>query len=208
MVSTFRKNMVALMEKAGKRVVLDVTQDRNDTNWYATITRIPASKPDLVIVSISAVQAANFVKQYAEAGIATPLFSDYPPPPRIFERQVGMQAGKIGLVRAAFFVKSETNTPAQKEFVAKLEARVQKDLNEPHDVTYWDVASYDAVRLVADAVKRGGPQAADYLKAMAATRIDLVLGRYEFDEKRGAKPDGLNFVFIRTKPDGSIEVVQ
>ena len=116
---TFRKNMVALMEKAGKKVVLDVTQDRSDTNWYATITRIPASKPDLVIVSISAVQAANFVKQYAEAGITTPLFSDYPPPPRIFERQVGLQAGKIGLVRAAFFVKSETNTPAQKEFVGE-----------------------------------------------------------------------------------------
>jgi branched-chain amino acid transport system substrate-binding protein len=205
---TFRKNMVALMEKAGKKVVLDVTQDRNDTNWYATITRIPASKPDLVIVSISAVQAANFVKQYAEAGIATPLFSDYPPPPRIFERQVGLQAGKIGLVRAAFFVKSETNSPAQKEFVTKLEARAQKDLNEAHDVTYWDVASYDAVRLVADAIKRGGPQAVDYVKAMAATKIDLVLGRYEFDDKRGAKPDGLNFVFIRTKPDGSIEVVQ
>jgi branched-chain amino acid transport system substrate-binding protein len=205
---TFRKNMVALMEKAGKKVVLDVTQDRNDTNWYSTITRIPNAKPDLVIVSISAVQAANFVKQYAEAGITTPLFSDYPPPPRIFERQVGMQAGKIGLVRAAFFVKSDTNTPAQKEFVAKLEARAQKELNEAHDVTYWDVASYDAVRLVADAVKRGGPKAADYVKAMAATKIDLVLGRYEFDEQRGAKPDGLNFVFIRTKPDGSIEVVQ
>ncbi len=205
---TFRKNMVALMQKAGKKVVLDVTQDRNDTNWYATITRIPASKPDLVIVSISAVQAANFVKQYAEAGIATPLFSDYPPPPRIFERQVGIQAGKIGLVRAAFFVKSETNTPAQKEFVAKLEARAQKELNEAHDVTYWDVASYDAVRLVADAIKRGGPQAADYVKAMAATKIDLVLGHYEFDEARGAKPEGLNFVFIRTRPDGSIEVVQ
>jgi branched-chain amino acid transport system substrate-binding protein len=205
---TFRKNMVALMQKAGKKVALDVTQDRNDTNWYATITRIPASKPDLVIVSISAVQAANFVKQYAEAGIATPLFSDYPPPPRIFERQVGLQAGKIGLVRAAFFVKSETNTPAQKEFVAKLEARAQKELNEAHDVTYWDVASYDAVRLVADAIKRGGPQAADYVKAMAATKIDLVLGHYEFDEQRGARPDGLNFVFIRTKADGSIEVVQ
>ena len=205
---TFRKNMVALMTKAGKKVVLDVTQDRNDTNWYATITRIPPSKADLVIVSISAVQAANFVKQYAEAGIATPLFSDYPPPPRIFERQVGAQAGKIGLVRAAFFVKSDSNTPAQKEFVAKLEGRVQKELNETHDVTHWDVASYDAVRLVADAIKRGGPKPADYLKAMAATNIDLVLGHYEFDEQRGAKPDGLNFVFIRTKPDGSIEVVQ
>jgi len=112
-------------------------------------------------------------------------------------------------VRAAFFVKSDTNTPAQKDFVAKLEARVQKELNEQHDVTYWDVASYDAVRLVADAIKRAGSaKPADYLKAMAATKIDLVLGRYEFDEQRGAKPEGLNFVFIRTKPDATIEVVQ
>jgi branched-chain amino acid transport system substrate-binding protein len=205
---SFRNNMIELMQKAGKKVVLDITQDRGDTNWYSTITRIPPAKPDLVIVSISAVQAANFVKQYAEAGITTPLFSDYPPPPRIFEKQVGAQAGKIGLVRAAFFVKSDTNTPAQKEFVAKLEARVKKELNEDHDVTYWDVASYDAVRLVADAIKRGGPKPADYLKAMAATKTDLVLGHYEFDENRGSKPDGLNFVFIRTKPDGSIEVVQ
>src|ERR1700730_2699863 len=165
---TFRKNMTALMQKAGKKVVLDVTQDRNDTHWYSTITRIPAAKPDLVIVSISAVQAANFVKQYAEAGITTPMFSDYPPPPRIFEKQVGAQAGKIGLVRAAFFVKSDTNTPAQRDFTAKLEARVQKELNEAHDVTYWDVASYDAVRLVADAIKRGGPKPEAYLKAMAA----------------------------------------
>jgi branched-chain amino acid transport system substrate-binding protein len=205
---TFRKNMTALMLKAGKKIVLDVTQDRNDTNWYSTITRIPNAKPDLVIVSISAVQAANFVKQYAEAGITTPLFSDYPPPPRIFERQVGPQAGKIGLTRAAFFIESDSNTPAQKEFVVKLKARVQKDLNEDHHPTHWDIASYDAVRLVADAVKRGGPKAADYLKAMAATKIDLVMGHYEFDAERGVKPEGLNFLIIRNKPDGTLEVVQ
>jgi branched-chain amino acid transport system substrate-binding protein len=205
---TFRKNMLGLMAKAGKKVVLDVTQDRSDTNWYSTITRIPASKPDLVIVSISAGQAANFVKQYAEAGITTPLFSDYPPPPRIFERQVGTQAGKIGLVRAAFFLKSDSNTPAQKEFTAKLEARVQKELNEKHDPTHWDIASYDAVRLAADAIKRGGPKAADYLKALAATKIDLVMGHYEFDQQRGVKPEGMNFVFIRNRADGTLEVIQ
>jgi branched-chain amino acid transport system substrate-binding protein len=205
---TFRKNMLGLMAKAGKKVVLDVTQDRSDTNWYSTITRIPNSKPDLVIVSISAGQAANFVKQYAEAGIATPLFSDYPPPPRIFERQVGTQAGKIGLVRAAFFLKSDSNTPAQKEFTAKLEARVQKDLNEKHDPTHWDIASYDAIRLAADAIKRGGPKPADYLKAMGTTRIDLVMGHYEFDQQRGVKPEGMNFVFIRNRLDGTLEVIQ
>jgi branched-chain amino acid transport system substrate-binding protein len=205
---TFRKNMLGLMEKAGKKIALDITQDRSDTNWYSTITRIPAAKPDLVIVSISAGQAANFVKQYAEAGITIPLFSDYPPPPNIFERQVGAQAGKIGLVRAAFFLKSDTNTPAQKEFVQKLESRAQKELNEKHDTTHWDVASYDAIRLVGDALKRGGAKAPDFLKAMGATKADLVMGHYEFDPDRGVKPEGMNFVFIRNRPDGTLEVVQ
>ncbi|MEJ0079218.1 MAG: ABC transporter substrate-binding protein [Alphaproteobacteria bacterium] len=206
---TFRKNMVALMEKAGKKVVLDITQDRSDTNWYSTITRISSAKPDIVIVSISAVQAANFVKQYVEAGLTIPLFSDYPPPPRIFERQVGAQAGKIGLVRAAFFLKSDANTPMQKDFVTRLEERAQKELGEKHDTTHWDVASYDAVFLIADALKRSSSvKPADFAKAMAATKLDLVMGHYEFDADRGAKPDGLNFVFIRNKPDGSLEVVQ
>ena len=151
--------MIALMQKAGKKIVLDVTQDRNDTNWYSTITRIPNAKPDLVIVSISAVQAANFVKQYAEAGITTPLFSDYPPPPRIFERQVGAQAGKIGLVRAALLPR-ERHQHAGAEGVCRQAqgARAEGAQRGARSDRHWDIASYDAVRLVADAVKRGGPQ--------------------------------------------------
>ena len=89
--------------------------------------------------------------------------------------QVQLLQPFVTFALAAFFVKSDTNTPAQKEFVAKLEDRAQKELNETHDVTYWDVASYDAVRLVADAIKRGGPQATSYLAlslaAMASSGI-------------------------------------
>ena len=53
-----------------------------------------------------------------------------------------------------------------------------------------------------------GMSAADFVKAMAATKADLVLGHYEFDADRGSKPEGLNFVFIRNKPDGTLEVIQ
>jgi len=132
------------------------TQDRNDTNWYATITRIPASRPDLVIVSISAVQAANSSSTYAEAGITTPR-SGLSAPPRIFGvrwvRRPARSAGARGLLR------EERNQHAGPEGIRR-EARSARaeELNEAHDVTYWDVASYDAVRLVADAIKRGGPQ--------------------------------------------------
>ena len=46
------------------------------------------------------------------------------------------------------------------------------------------------------------------LAAMGATKIDLVMGHYEFDAERGVKPEGLNFLIIRNKPDGTLEVVQ
>ena len=87
---------------------------------------------------------------------------------------------------------------------------MQKELNESARRDHWDVVSYDAVRLVADAVKRGGPQAAGYLKAMAATKIDLVLGQYEFDENREIKPEGLDFLFFIRGPSrtAGIEVVR
>ena len=86
---SFRANMRKTLEQAGVRIVLDIPQDRQDANWYSTITRIKGAAPDMVVMSISAGQAANFVKQYAESNVKTLLFSDYTPPPYIFEGQVG-----------------------------------------------------------------------------------------------------------------------
>ena len=111
---SFRDNMRRSLERANVQVVLDIAQDRQDANWYSTITRIKGAAPDLVVVSISADQAANFVKQYAESNLKTPLFSDYTPPPYIFEKQVGLQAGRIGLVRGTFFSTIPTRRRARR----------------------------------------------------------------------------------------------
>lgn len=69
--------------------------------------------------------------------------------------------------------------------------------------------TYDAVMLAADALKRGGSaKADDFVKALAATKYDGVLGHYEFDQDRGIKPEGFEFQFIRNTPDGTLEVVK
>jgi ABC-type branched-subunit amino acid transport system substrate-binding protein len=73
---------------------------------------------------------------------------------------------------------------------------------------HWDIVTYDAVMLIADAVRRGGADAAGLLKAIAGTRYDGVLGMYEFDQDRAVKPEGFGFFFIRTTPDGGLEVVR
>jgi branched-chain amino acid transport system substrate-binding protein len=205
---SFRANIRKRLEQAGVRIVLDIPQDRQDANWYSTITRIKGAAPDIVVLSVSAGQAANFIKQYAESNVKTLLFSDYTPPPYIFESQVGPQAGQVGLVRGAFFLNSPDATPRQKAFVASFEPAVEQALGEKRPAVHWDIVTYDAVMILADAVKRGGAGTAELLKAIAATKYDGVLGTYEFDENRAIKPEGFGFLFIRTTPAGELEIVR
>jgi branched-chain amino acid transport system substrate-binding protein len=205
---SFRDNMRRTFEKAGVRIVLDISQDRQDANWYSTITRIKGAAPDIVVMSISAGQAANFVKQYAESHVTARLFSDYTPPPYIFEQQVGQQAGTIGLVRGTFFLNNPGSTPRQKAFVAKFEPLVEKELGEPSPTVHWDLVTYDAVMIVADALKRGGAKTADLVASLLSTRYEGVLATYEFDQDRAIRPEGFDFLFIRTTPGGGLEVVK
>ena len=205
---SFRNNMRRSLENANVRVVLDVAQDRQDANWYSMITRIKGVEPDLVVVSISADQAATFVKQYAESHLKTPLFSDYTPPPYIFEKQVGLQAGRIGLVRGTFFANNPGATPRQKAFVAAFEPLAEREVGERRPAVHWDIVTYDAVMIVADALRRGGARSADLLKSLAATSHDGVLGHYEFDADREIKPEGFDFLFVRTTADGGLDVVK
>jgi branched-chain amino acid transport system substrate-binding protein len=205
---SFRDNMRRTFEQAGVRIVLDIPQDRQDANWYSTITRIKGAAPDIVVMSMSAGQAANFVKQYAESQVTARLFSDYTPPPYIFEKQVGRQAGAIGLVRGTFFLSNPDSTPRQKAFVARFEPLVEKELGEPSPTVHWDIVTYDAVMIVADALKRGGAKTADLLASLLSTRYEGVLATYEFDQDRAIKPEGFDFLFIRTTPGGGLEVVK
>ncbi len=205
---SFRKNIREILERKGIKVVLDIPQDRHDVNWYSIITSIQGANPDIVVASISAGQAANFVKQYAESNMKTPLFFDYPPPPYIFEKQVGEQAGKLGLVRGAFFLKNPDMSQREKDFVAAFEPRAEKELGAPHPTVHWDIVTYDAVMLVADALKRAGAKPDDLAAALAKADYQGVLAHYQFDADRGVKPEGFEFVFIRTTPEGGLEVVK
>ena len=206
---SFRDNMREAFRNANVKVTVDVPQDRHDTNWYSAITRIQGAAPDIVVVSISAGQAANFVKQYAESNLKAPLFSDYPPPPYIFEKQVGREAGKIGLVRGAFFLGGPDATPRQKEFASKFEALVANATGERRPAVHWDIVTYDAVMLAADALRRSRSASADdVVAALGRTSYDGVLGHYEFDANRQVKPEGFDFRFIRDLADGTLETVK
>ena len=197
---SFATNFRVIFGKAGIKILMDVAQDRTDSNWYPVLTRLQGSKPDIVVTSISASQAAVFVKQYAESDLSIPLFSDYPPPPYTFEEEVGVQAGKIGLVRGTFFLSHPGQTAAQKAFVEKFEPAVKGKLGA-HHTDHWDIATYDAVMVLADALKRSGNAKPDEIaKALVATDYQGVLAHYAFDSNRDAKPEGFKFLFIKDMP--------
>lgn len=205
---SFATNFRAIFGKAGIKILVDVAQDRSDSNWYPVLTRLQGTKPDLVVASISASQAAVFVKQYAESDLSIPLFSDYPPPPYTFEEEVGAQAGKIGLVRGTFFLSHPGETAAQKTFVEKFEPAVRAKLGA-HHTNHWDIAAYDSVMVLADALKRSdNARADDIARALTTTNYQGVLAHYEFDADRDAKPEGFKFLFIKdAPPNGTLTVL-
>ena len=116
-------------------------------------------------------------------------------------------AGKSGLVRGTFFLSHEGQTPAQQAFIQKFEPYVKAKLG-PHHTDHWDVATYDAVMVLADALKRSGSAKPDDItKALQATHYQGVLAHYAFDADRDAKPEGFKFLFIKDTPTGGLTVL-
>ena len=112
-------------------------------------------------------------------------------------------------MRGAFFLNNPDATPRQKAFVASFEPAVEKALGEKRPAVHWDIVTYDAVMLIADAVqarRRQHRRPAEGDRRHASTTG--VLGTYEFDQDRAIKPEGFGFLFIRTTPDGGLEVVR
>ena len=96
----------------------------------------------------------------------------------------------------------------QQAFAARFEPAAEQAFKDKRPALHWDLATYDAVLLAADALKRGGPDRDALVAALGSTRFDGALGRYEFDANRVVKPEGFDFMFIRTTKEGGLEVVE
>ena len=141
------------------------------------ITRIKGLEPDLVVVSISADQAATFVKQYAESNLKTPLFSDYTPPP-LHLREAGRAAGRPDRPRPRHIFRRQSRRDGAPEGVRRrLRAAGRARVGERRPAVHWDIVTYDAVMIAADALRRGGARTADFL---TVARVD--------ESRRRARP--------------------
>jgi branched-chain amino acid transport system substrate-binding protein len=146
------------------------------TDFKAQLTKILATKPDVLYVSDYYNDAALIAKQARELGFKGPMIGgDGWDSPKLVE--VGGAAVE-GCFFTNHYAKDDTR-PVVQDFVKKYKGKYNED---PDALA---CLAYDATNLMLDAVKRAGKTDGAAIKdALKATDMSLVSGQVKFDDDR------------------------
>jgi len=183
-----------LQAKGIETVSGDVFKQK-ETDFLPVLTRLKGIKVDTLVVYALDQDLVNIMKQYRQLGLRIPLS--------------GRPALVSGLVKDMLpaFNGSSTIYPyyagyegaRNREFVARF---AQKYKEEPHYVAF---ANYEAVHLIAEAIKAAGSTNPDAMRdAITKTRYASMLGTVAFDDHHQAH----NKVLILEVKDGKLVVVE
>lgn len=164
--------------KLGGKIVAEESFSSGDQDFSAQLTKIKGKKPDVLYVPSYYDTAGLIIKQARELGINVPILGgdgfDSP--------QLAELAGKENLKDCYFsgHFFSGSSAPQVKTFVANYKKRY----NAVPDML--GALGYDAVYMLADAIKRAGKVDRDAIRAaLAATKnLKLVTGTINLDENR------------------------
>ena len=145
-VDTFKKEF----ERLGGEITNFEEYPSEQNEFRDAITKIKNSDPDAIFISPQSQQKADLIiRQIKELGIQKQLFGN-----DVIGSNIGLalyQGNAEGLIFAqAQFDKED---PMYREFVAKYKAKYNVD-----EIPYegWTAESYDAVKLIAEAIKEVG----------------------------------------------------
>jgi branched-chain amino acid transport system substrate-binding protein len=164
-------------ESSGGRVVADQKYAEGDSDFSAQLTSIRAAAPDVLFVPGYYTDAGMIARQAKSLGLtATIVGADGFDSPKLVE--IGGPA-----VEGAYFSNHYTPddpSPAVRNFVA---AYRKAHGGDPDSIA---ALSYDAARLIADAMRRAGSTEGKRVRdALASTRdFPGVTGRITFDAER------------------------
>jgi branched-chain amino acid transport system substrate-binding protein len=183
-------------EKAGGRIVAEQKYSEGDSDFSAQLTAIAALHPDVLVVPGYYTDAGLVARQAKSLGVtATLLGADGWDSPKLAE--IGGAA-----VEGAYFSNHysvDDPSPSVRRFVDAYHKRYGAD---PDSIA---ALSYDAVRLLADAIRRAGSTEGKRVRdALAGTRdFDGVTGRITMDADRNPikpavilKVEGGKFRFV------------
>jgi branched-chain amino acid transport system substrate-binding protein len=182
-------------EKGLKVVAREFTNDKA-TDFNAILTKIRGARPDVVFWGGMDATAAPAAKQMAQLGIKAPLLAgDGVCSPKFIEL-AGDAAGRMTCSKAGEAVEQLAKGP---DFVQKYKARFNQD------VQVYSPYSYDAVYVIADAMKRANStDRAAITGVMPQTSYNGVTGTISFDEKGDIKGGAISMFTVK---DGKLSYI-
>ncbi len=174
-------------EKGLKVVAREFTNDKA-TDFNAILTKVRGAKPDVVMYGGMDATAGPMAKQMKQLGIKSTLLAGDGVCSPEFIKLAGDAAGILHCSMAGEAVEKMAKGA---DFVARYKARFNQD------VQIYSPYSYDAVYVIADAIKRAGKaDRASITAAMPATNYPGLTGQVAFDEKGDIKGGAISMFKI------------
>jgi branched-chain amino acid transport system substrate-binding protein len=182
-------------EKGIKVVAREFTNDKA-TDFNAILTKVRGAKPDVVMYGGMDATAGPMAKQMKQLGIKSTLLAGDGVCSPEFIKLAGDAAGILHCSMAGEAVEK---MPKGADFVANFKKRFNAD------VQVYSPYSYDAVYVIADAIKRAGKaDRASITAAMPATNYPGLTGQIAFDEKGDIKGGAISMFQV---VDGKMQYV-
>ena len=182
-------------EKGLKVVAREFATDKT-TDFNAILTKIRAAKPDVVMYGGMDATAGPMAKQMKQLGIKAKLLAGDGVCSPEFIKLAGDAAEILTCSMAGEAVEKLARG---EEFKAKYKAKFNTD------VQIYSPYSYDAVYVIAEAIKRAGKvDKAAIVAAMPATNYTGVTGQIQFDDKGDIKNGAISMFRVK---DGKLEYI-
>jgi branched-chain amino acid transport system substrate-binding protein len=174
-------------------VAREFTNDKA-TDFNAILTKIKSVKPAVVMYGGMDATAGPMAKQMKQLGIKAPLLAGDGVCSPEFIKLAGDAANVLTCSMAG---EAVDKLPKGEEFKAKYKAKFGTD------VQIYSPYSYDAVFVIADAIKRAGKvDRAAITAAMPATNYTGLTGTISFDEKGDLKNGAISMFKVK---DGKLD---
>lgn len=170
----------------GGEIVAEQKYSDGDKDFRAQLTAIKTAQPDAIFASGDYAESALICVQARQLGLTVPIFGgDTWDSPALVE--IGGQSVEGGYFSAHF--SPDSSDPAVQTFVQRFRAR----WGAPPDT--GTSLGYDAVKVLADAIRRAGTTDGAKLRAALATTKNFpgVTGRITIDAQRNASKEAVIF---------------
>lgn len=199
--TAYGQGLADVFEKVAKEggikiVTREFTNDKA-TDFNAILTKVKAGKPDVIMYGGMDATAGPMAKQMKQLGIKSILLAGDGVCSPEFIKLAGDAAEVLHCSMAGEAVEKLAKG---EEFKAKFKAKFNQD------VQVYSPYSYDAVYVIADALKRAGKaDRAAVTGAMPATSYPGLTGTIAFDEKGDIKGGAISM--FKVGKDGKLEYI-